>query len=195
MLWSTWALGCNGKLVEAFFLPRWNSSQHRYAFDVVGELFFGQQFGFMENSHDHESYVTSLDALLPGMMAVSLVPPAFRNLVLGSSIFNSTVRKGLKAVKHISAAARDCVAKRADADTKGEAQADRTDLLHHLLSIVKNKGDAVDFGTGDVESEAYSAMYEHTTFQARATDMLTINCVVLLAQTRQPSRCAPSSTT
>lgn len=118
----------------------------------------------MENSHDHESCIASLDALLPGMMAASLVPPAFRNLVLGTSTFNSTVRKGLKAVKHISAAARGCVAKRADADAKSESQADRTDLLQHLLSIVKNKGEAVDFGKGDVESEAYSAMYEHTTF-------------------------------
>lgn len=132
---------------------------------------------------------------MPGMMAASLVPPAFRNLVLGTSTFNSTVRKGLKAVKHISAAARGCVAKRADADAKSESQADRTDLLQHLLSIVKNKGEAVEFGKGDVESEAYSAMYEHTTFQMRATYMLTDNFVILPAQTLQPLRFAPSSIT
>ena len=82
----------------------------------------------MENSHDHESYIASLDALLPGLMAASLVPPAFRKPVLGSSIFNATVRKGLKAVKHISAAARGCVANRADADAKIGSQAGRTDL-------------------------------------------------------------------
>ena len=119
----------------------------------------------MEHSHDHESYVASLDNLLPVMMTASLVPPAFRGLVLGSSVFSSTIRNGLKALKHISAAARGCVAKRANSDTKGESQSDRTDLLHHLLNIVKDKGEAVDFGKGEVESEAYSAMYKHTTLQ------------------------------
>jgi hypothetical protein len=65
----------------------------------------------MENSHDHESYIASLDVLLPVTMAASLVPPAFR----------VTIRKGLGAVKHISAAARGCVAKRASADVKSES--------------------------------------------------------------------------
>lgn len=127
----------------------------------------------MEHSHDHESYVASLDNLLPVMMTASLVPPAFRGLVLGSSVFSSTIRRELKALKHISAAARGCVAKRASENTKSESQADRTDLLHHLLNIVKNKGEAVDFGKGEVESEAYSAMYEHTIFRfesARCAD-------------------------
>lgn len=114
----------------------------------------------MENSHDHESYIASIDILLPMMMTASLVPPAFRGLVLGSSVFSSTIRKGLNALKHISAAARGCVAARASENAKSESQADRTDLLHHLLNIVKNKGDAVDFEKGEVESEAYSAMYE-----------------------------------
>ena len=118
----------------------------------------------MENSQDYESYIVSLDNLLPVMMTVSLVPPAFRGLVLGSSVFSATVRKGLMAIKRISAAARGSVSARTNADTKSESQGDRTDLLHHLLKIVKDKGEAVDFGKGEVESEAYSAMYEHTTF-------------------------------
>lgn len=100
----------------------------------------------MEKSHDHESYIASFDSLLPVMMTASLVPPAFRGMVHGSSVFSSTIRKGLKAIKHISAAARGCVARRANADTKSESQAHRTDLLHHLLKIVNDKGEAVDFG-------------------------------------------------
>ena len=72
------------------------------------------------------------------------------------------------AIKHISAAARGGVAARANANIKSESHDDRTDLLHHLLKIVKDKGEAVDFGKGEVESEAYSAMYEHTIFQSRS---------------------------
>jgi hypothetical protein len=176
-------------------LPGSSSSQHRYAFDVVGELFFGQQFGFMQNPHDHESYIASLDNLLPVMMTASLVPPAFRGLVLGFSVFSSTVRKGYKAIKHISAAARGCVARRANANTKSESQGDRTDLLHHLLNIMKNKGEAVDFGKGEVESEAYSAMYEHISSGLRAIKLLTMTCAVLPVQTPRPLCCALYSIT
>jgi hypothetical protein len=102
------------------------------------------------------------------MMTASLVPPTFRGLVLGTSVFSSTVRRGLVAIKHISAAARGSVAARANTDLKSESREDRTDLLHHLLKIVKDKGEALDFGKGEVESEAYSAMYEHTISQSQS---------------------------
>ena len=41
-----------------------------YAFDVVGELFFGKQFGFLANSEDHERFIASLNTLLPPMATV-----------------------------------------------------------------------------------------------------------------------------
>ena len=145
----------------------------------------------MENSQDYESYIVSLDNLLPVMMTVSLVPPAFRGLVLGSSVFSATVRKGLMAIKHISAAARGSVAARANADTKSLFREDRTDLLQHLLKIVKDKGEAADFGKGEVEPEAYSAMYEHTILQLESDWCADNICVVSPAQTPQPSHCAP----
>jgi len=134
----------------------------------------------MDNSHDHESYIASLDTLMPVLVAAGLGSPVLRGLILRSSMFSSTVRKGLKAVDHITAASRGCVAERSSidtkgeaqanrkdstVDTKGEAQANRKDLLHHLLEIAKNKGEAVDFGKGEVEYEAYAALYEQTTSQ------------------------------
>jgi len=117
----------------------------------------------MENSHDHESYIASLDTLLPVLTAAGVSSPVVRGLLLGSSMLSSGVRKGLKAIDHIAAAARSCVATRLSVDSKDESQANRTDLLQHLLKIAKNKGEAVDFGKGEVEYEAYVAMYERTT--------------------------------
>ena len=114
----------------------------------------------MENSHDHQSYIASLDTLLPVLAAAGTSSPVVRGLILGSSMFSSAVRRGLKAIDHIAAAARGCVAARSSADANNESQANRTDLLHHLLEIAKNKGQAVDFGKGEVEYEAYVAMYE-----------------------------------
>jgi hypothetical protein len=136
------------------------SRHHRYAFDVVGELFFGQQFGFMENSHDHEGYIAACDALLPVLTGAGVSSPAVRAIILGSSLFSSATRKGLKAVDHIAAAARGCVATRSSGIKSGKSKSGRTDLLHHLLEIAKNKGEALDFGKGEVEYEANVAMYE-----------------------------------
>lgn len=137
--------------------PR-DSLQYRYAFDIIGELFLGQQFGFMENSHDHRSYIASLDTLVPVLAAAGTASPLVCNLILGSSMFSSAARKALKAVDHITAAARGCVARRLGIGAKARSEATRTDLLHHLLEIAANKGEAVDFGNGEVELEAYVAL-------------------------------------
>jgi hypothetical protein len=151
--------GCSGTFSNRHVHRVGDSLCCRYAFDVIGELFFGQQFGFMENSHDHESYIASLDTLLPVLLAAGASSPFVRGLILGSSMFSSTVRKGLKALDHITAAARSCVATRLSAGATSQPEATRVDLLHHLLEIAKNKGEAVDFGKGEVELEAYIALY------------------------------------
>ena len=93
-------------------------------------------------------------------LAAGVSSPIVRNIILGSSLFSSAARRGLKAVDHIAAAARGCVAERLSADISGNSKTGRTDLLHHLLEISKNKGGALDFGKGEVEYEAYVAMCE-----------------------------------
>jgi hypothetical protein len=140
---------------------------YRYAFDVVGELFFGQQFGFMENAHDHQGYVAACDALLPVLAAAGVSSSVVRNVILGSSLCSAAARKGLKAVDYIAAAARGCVATRLSEDASGKPKTNRTDLLHHLLEIAINKGEALDFRKGEVEYEAYVAMYELVVTQHR----------------------------
>jgi len=37
----------------------------RYAFDVIGELFFGKKFGFLDERQDWGTYIKTLDILLP----------------------------------------------------------------------------------------------------------------------------------
>jgi hypothetical protein len=113
----------------------------------------------MENSHDHESYIASLDTVLPVLTAAGVSSPLLRGLILGSSIFSSTVCKGLKAVDHITATARSCVAMRLEAGAGVQPEGIRVDILHHLLEIANKKGEAVDFGKGEVELEAYVALY------------------------------------
>ncbi|GAB7353809.1 hypothetical protein MBLNU459_g4187t1 [Dothideomycetes sp. NU459] len=135
----------------------------RYAFDVVGELYFGRMFGFMQHRHDHGNYIESLDALIPGICATAVSASYARPLILASSLLLPTVRKGLKAIDHIAAAAKACVARRVEEQSCAGAGADggvpRRDLLQQLLEIQQSKGEKVDFGRGEVEQEAYVALF------------------------------------
>lgn len=132
----------------------------RYAFDVIGELYFGRMFGFMEQRTDYQSYIESLDTLLPLLTVASVAPSYTRPIILASAIINPAVRKGLRAIDHIAAAAKACVNKRAqDLAAGGEGTAIRRDLMQQLFEIARAKGDKVDFGHGEITYEAYVGLY------------------------------------
>ena len=82
-----------------------------YAFDVVGELFFGAQFGFMENRHDYGDYIQSLDILLPAVAIASVLPAYMRPLqILGNLV--PPVRRALVCYDNIVIAAKRAVSNR-----------------------------------------------------------------------------------
>lgn len=112
-------------------------------------------FGFMQERHDYKSYIAALDTLLPLILTVAIAPIYSRPFILASSLFSSTVRKGLKAIDHIAQAARDCVAARLK---KIDNSLIEEDLLQQLLTVVSEKGEKVDFGISQVQHEAYVAL-------------------------------------
>lgn len=57
-----------------------------YVYDVIGELYFGSMFGFLENSHDHGGWIESLDLLMPVICVSAVAPPILRYLILASSV-------------------------------------------------------------------------------------------------------------
>lgn len=134
----------------------------RYAFDAIGELFFGQMFGFMQNREDHRSYIASLDTLMPVMCTVAVAPTYARTMILMSSIVNPVVRRGLRAVGHIAGAAKACVLQRVDRNTSiesGEALP-RRDMLQQLLDLIgKEKRTNIDYDIPEVQAEAHTSLY------------------------------------
>ncbi len=143
---------------EAPFRFSLHLSSSRYAFDTVGELFFGKMFGFMANREDHKSWIAHMDTLLPVLCIVAVAPSYTRSMILMSSVLNPVVRKALAAIDHIASAARTCVAERVNIDIgeiKGES---RRDLMQQFLDIKREKGEKVDFGTGEIHAEAYTAL-------------------------------------
>ena len=130
----------------------------RYALAAIGELFFGQMFGFMRQSEDHESYIKSLDTLLPVLCTVAVAPSYTSPLILMSSILNPMVRKALKAVDHIAAAAQRCVNQRTKENSEESVGLRRRDPMQQLLDIAQGKEEKVDFDVGEVQYEACVAL-------------------------------------
>lgn len=126
---------------------------HWYAFDVIGELFFGKPFGFMSEAHDHQSYIGSLDTLVPVLCQAAVASPMVQRLILSSASFNPAARRAMTSMQHIENAAHQSVDNRLQDEETG-----RQDLLRHLLEISRSKGDKVDFGIGEVKLQAFSAL-------------------------------------
>ncbi|KAK4935422.1 hypothetical protein LTR10_023527 [Elasticomyces elasticus] len=129
-----------------------------YAFDVIGELYFGRMFGFLETGADHGSWIESLDLLMPFLCMTAVAPTYVRSLILMSALVVPGSLKALKAIDNIGVAARKCVAERFDTASKDEGQ-HRTDIVEQLHEIHLEKGEKVDFQIGDIQQEAYVALF------------------------------------
>ena len=134
----------------------------RYAFDVVGELFFGKMFGFMANREDHKSWIAHMDSFMPLLCIVAVAPSYARSLILMSSVLNPVVRKALASTVHIADAARSCVDVRASSDVEEAKGGSRRDLMQQFFEIKREKGEKVDFGTGEIQAEAMTRRCKST---------------------------------
>ncbi|KAF1948861.1 cytochrome P450 [Byssothecium circinans] len=127
-----------------------------YAFDVVGELSFGNMFGFMEKGIDVGGWIAALDALMPVLCVAAIAPSYYRPLIMGSAILSPTVFKALKSFEGIHTAAVEVVKKRVQEINAGTA--DRIDMLQQFTKIAREKGAQVNFTDSEVTLEAYVAM-------------------------------------
>ena len=132
--------------------------ESRYAFDVIGQLFFSRMFGFMKNAHDYGGYIHSLDLLIP-FIAVACASPAYlRPIVLISGALIPRVSKALKALKHIEEASEACVTERKRRIERGKAD-DCEDMLQSFFNIMHQKGTDKDFGMTEIKAEVYGALW------------------------------------
>ncbi|KAF5616785.1 cytochrome P450 monooxygenase oxidoreductase [Fusarium tjaetaba] len=141
---------------DSFDLGLW---LQMFAFDVIGELFDGKQFGFMEDRHDYQGYIKTLDTLLPAVATSCVLPFYLRPLqVLGHLI--SPLHKALKGYDDIVVAAKETVARRQRQVDKGTVerlvQNRPSDLLDKLFNIAGSKD---DFTLADVATEAWVSLF------------------------------------
>ena len=120
---------------------------------MIGELFFGHQFGFMQDEHDYGRYIGSLDTLLPGI-ALSCVLPSYIRLFHSSlGMLFPTIRNSIQGFDKIRAAGRHWTDIRQE-QMKAQ-QVDRVDLLDKFFRI-KQAREGWDIP--DIQNEACVAM-------------------------------------
>ncbi|KAF2790230.1 cytochrome P450 [Melanomma pulvis-pyrius CBS 109.77] len=147
-------LGEHADCKEVIDLGTW---LQMYAFDVIGEIFFGNMFGFLEKSEDHGAFIASLDALMPVLCISAIAPWYMRPFIMASAIVVPAALKAVKAVDGIRKAAVEAAGKRKKEIDDGVAH--RNDMLQQLFDIVREKGEKVNFTDKEATLEAWVAMF------------------------------------
>jgi hypothetical protein len=127
----------------------------RYAFDVVGEIFFGDMFGFLKNSEDHGAFIASLVALMP-VLCMSAIAPSYLRPIMTSAIAVPYMLRAVKAINGIREAAVAAAENRIKNIELGAPV--RNDMLQQLFDIVREKGEKINFGSREATLEAYVAI-------------------------------------
>jgi hypothetical protein len=129
----------------------------RYAFDVIGELFFSRMFGFMAQAADYRGYITALDCLLPMLTTACVMPSYIRPVFLTGGAIFPRILKALMSLNNVETAAKDAVAERYALMKNGEADG-KDDILNSLFEVMETKGEKVDFGLTEITVEVYVAL-------------------------------------
>ncbi|RKL01274.1 Cytochrome P450 momooxygenase gsfF [Fusarium oxysporum] len=128
---------------------------HWYTFDIIGELFYGRAFGFIDEGKDQNDWIKSLDKMIPFVCLMGVAPPILRPLIgLGTMISSAgkEIRKGVKNIGESSSRLmKEAYASRIEAP--------RTDMAQQIFSIFEKNGERMDFRWGDVEQESYGALF------------------------------------
>jgi hypothetical protein len=125
----------------------------RYTFDVIGELFFGRQFGFMRDQHDYGRYIQTMDTLLPGLVLSCVLPAWLRSFHSTVGMLFPTIRASIRGFDEIRQAGMYWTDVRRQQMQAGTME--RVDLLDKFFKIMESK-DGWDIP--DIQNEACVAM-------------------------------------
>ncbi|PYI19102.1 cytochrome P450 [Aspergillus violaceofuscus CBS 115571] len=163
-------LAQQGATVDFF---RW---ARMYAYDAVGEFYFGRMFGFLQNGHDHLGYLAATDVLIPAMALAGVMPSYIRPIFMLVGFMSGRIRKAFGALEHLTKAADTVVEDRISEAKKAEGRPGHSDILTRIFDIYHDKGKSLDFEVTDVKMEAFLAFFggSDTTAITMATTMFHI---------------------
>lgn len=130
----------------------------RFSFDVLGELYFSNMFGFMSRDEDHQEWIESIDSLMPFMTLTQVSPKWFRPLMLSSTLLSASARKAAQTVDRMRTAAISAVEGRIKLLKDDGLDNSRQDMLGQMFGIYHEKGEKVDFQIEDIQVEVWAAL-------------------------------------
>ena len=138
-----------------------------YAFDVIGELYFGSQFGFLETGKDVQNYMEILGRRIPAFINIANLPPVWRMPYVLSQMLRKSFREDMKRIRgledvgpaRIEEKRKLMEAEAGELDEAGREQIGRTDMLAKLFELHRTRGEKEDFGAADIEQEGNAGVF------------------------------------
>lgn len=151
---------CNKKILcchRKRILPGSLTCPLRYAFDVLGELFYSEVFGFMRQRTDIGNYMKAIGSLLPVFTIRVIIPSYLRKpYLISTKLFSPSIRAALGAVKHLENAPKAAVQGRKE---ELEATQDhKQDMFRKMLDISADRREEVRFTCYDIVVESHSSL-------------------------------------
>ncbi|KAK1478524.1 hypothetical protein CCUS01_04870 [Colletotrichum cuscutae] len=128
---------------------------HWYTFDIIGELFYGRAFGFLDEGKDQNNWIKSLDEMIPFVCLMGVAPPALRRFIGIGTMLTSAGKEIAKGVKNIG----ESSARLMKDAYESRLEAPRTDMAQQVFAIYEKNGEKYDYRWGDVEQESYGALF------------------------------------
>jgi hypothetical protein len=127
-----------------------------YAYDNIGVVFFGKQFGFLKDSVDYGGYINAVHKAMPFLNTLAASPPYARSLLMIGALAVPSLLKAVIAVNGVKKTAqRETYAAQARTD---EVSAKRVDMTSQMMGIVREKGEKSNFGVNEIVSENWIAV-------------------------------------
>ncbi len=145
-------LATSGQPADLSVWVRW------YAFDVVGELFFSRQFGFLETKGDPKGWIRAGDTLSLVFTLLAFSPAWVRPVIFLLTVMVPKMLKGVKTLGTMEVAAEECIRERRELLEKSGGVMERADMLASFIRIMEEKGAEVDYGPVEVKSEIHTAL-------------------------------------
>ncbi|PSN62351.1 cytochrome P450 [Corynespora cassiicola Philippines] len=152
---------------EVIDMSRWSQW---YAFDVLGQLFFGRMFGFMSEAKDYRGYIRATELNLPVRICASTMPSYMRSVFLGSGFLIPRIYDSVQSYLMLDKEGQICVEERKSSLEAGEIPKQK-DLLVFLLDLMERRREKGDFQLSDVQVESRSALFAGS--ESTATAILT----------------------
>jgi hypothetical protein len=127
-----------------------------YAYDNIGVVFFGKQFGFLKDSTDYGGYIQAVHKAMPFLNTLAATPSYARPLLMVGALAVPSLLKAVIAVDGVKKTAqRETYAAQARTE---EASAKRVDMTSQMMGIVREKGEKSNFGVNEIVSENWVAV-------------------------------------